>query len=554
MNYYSKIFIISILGLILLHPINLFAQEIKKDVTVLKPYQPVVNDAVKINEMPVFNDTSTVSADYQYSIRPVKVFSKFKPRVVPAASIAQETVPELRNNYVKLGIGNPFAPLADISVNNGRSKENSYGAFLHHQSADGKVKLNNAKETEVDAPYSDNSIELYGKHLFKHSELKANIDYGMNKIVFYGYEPSLQPSLNLDSNTQKYQHAGAAFSIKSLQTDSNKLWYSAQTNFGYLSDNYNHAENNIYFASQFKKRVKGFYTGADISYNYFLSGGSNDTSYNGIFIIKPYLSKGNKDWRLIAGLNVVFDNNKNGTTLLPYPFIKFDFTIAPRVLKAFVGYDGQLEINSFSNIVKINPYLNPSVIARNTNCKTRITAGLVGNMSSNSQFIATASYSDIKDLLLFINDTITPLHNTFLPVYASAELIKFKAEAMFHISEKLDFSLSGSFSNFSMLKKIQPWNIPIFEANTNIKYNIQNKIISTTDIFLIGQRYARNPLNGESITLSTFADFNETIEYRYTKLFSIFVQFKNFTAAKYQYWNQYPSFRFQVMGGITYLF
>jgi len=125
---------------------------------------------------------------------------------------------------------------------------------------------------------------------------------------------------------------------------------------------------------------------------------------------------------------------------------------------------------------------------------------------------------------------------------------------MFKAFEKIDLSLAASFNNYSMMKQAQPWNLPIFDASAVIRYNIQNKIISTTNIFLIGQRYARNPITGKTITLNTFADINETIEYRYTKLFSIFLQIKNLTASKYQYWNQYSSYRFQIMGGITYIF
>jgi hypothetical protein len=549
-----KILIICGFVLFQLQSSYLVAQEIKKDVTVLKPYQPVVQDAGKINQMPVFNDTSSISTEFEYFINPIKINTTFQPRPVPSATMAPETVQELHNNYVKLGIGNPFAPLVEVSVNNGRSKENAYGVFLHHQSADGKVKLDNNNETEVDAPYSDNSIELFGKHLFKHSVINGKVGYSSNKFVYYGYEPSLQPVFNLDSNTQKYQVASAEIALNQLKIDSNKLSYNATSKFDYLSDLFNHTENHILIAGQFKKQIKEFYAGTDLSFNYFLPGGSNNSSHDGIFILKPYLSKSKKEWRVTFGVNVTFDNTEEGTTLYPYPFANFEFTIAPQVLNAFINYDGQLEVNSLSNLIQKNPLINASIEAKNSNYKTRISAGLKGNLSAKSQFVATVYYSDIKDQILFINDTINWPFNTFLPVYDDIELLKVKAEAMFKAFEKIDLSLAASFNNYSMMKQAQPWNLPIFDASAVIRYNIQNKIISTTNIFLIGQRYARNPITGKTITLNTFADINETIEYRYTKLFSIFLQIKNLTASKYQYWNQYSSYRFQIMGGITYIF
>jgi hypothetical protein len=554
MDRLSKYILLCSIIFLLLLPFGVSSQEIKKDVTVLKPYQPVVNDASKINQMPVFNDTTTLKEEFQYKINSVKTSTSFQPRTVPAATIAPETVKELHNNYIKLGIGNPFAPLAEISISNGISKENAYGVYFRHESADGKVKLDNAKGTEVDAPYSDNHVELYGKHLYKHAVIKGKVNYTANKLIFYGYEPSLQPKFNLDSNTQKYHQAGAEISLNSLGADSNKVSYDVKAKFTYLSDAFSNAENNILIAGSAQKMVKGFYAGTAVSYNYILPGGAFSSFSDAIFSIKPNLSKSRKDWRFEAGLNISVDSKSSSTALYPYPYAKFEFTVAPQVLKAFIGYDGELVLNHYSSLIKLNPFIRPGLIAKNSNCSSRVTAGFKGNISTNSQFVASVSYSNITDQLFFINDTIGPLYNKFVPVYADAEIIKVKAEAIFKAMDKLDIYLSGSFSNYSLMRQAQPWNAPLFDASASVRYNIANKIISTTNIFVVGQRYGRNPISKKQITLSTFADINETVEYKYTKLFSIFIQLKNLTATRYQYWNQYPAYRFQIMGGVTYIF
>jgi hypothetical protein len=52
--------------------------------------------------------------------------------------------------------------------------------------------------------------------------------------------------------------------------------------------------------------------------------------------------------------------------------------------------------------------------------------------------------------------------------------------------------------------------------------------------------------------MNPFFDFNLGIEYHYTKILSLFLQFKNLTASRYLIWNQYPAYRFQVMAGLTY--
>jgi hypothetical protein len=54
--------------------------------------------------------------------------------------------------------------------------------------------------------------------------------------------------------------------------------------------------------------------------------------------------------------------------------------------------------------------------------------------------------------------------------------------------------------------------------------------------------------------LKPFIDMNLSLEYRYNKKVSAFIQFNNFTARKYQYWNNFPVQSINIMGGVTISF
>jgi hypothetical protein len=73
------------------------------------------------------------------------------------------------------------------------------------------------------------------------------------------------------------------------------------------------------------------------------------------------------------------------------------------------------------------------------------------------------------------------------------------------------------------------------------------------DVIGISKRYAKE-FNGTQASkeLAGVADFNLGIEYRYTKILSAWVKFNNFTASKFDAWNQYPVQRFNMMLGFTY--
>jgi hypothetical protein len=84
-------------------------------------------------------------------------------------------------------------------------------------------------------------------------------------------------------------------------------------------------------------------------------------------------------------------------------------------------------------------------------------------------------------------------------------------------------------------------------------YNLRNKILLDASMNYMGERFAPGTsLDTEMITLKGFVDLNLGIEYRYTKLLSIFLRLNNILGARNYFWNQYPAVGFNAMAGFTY--
>ncbi len=543
---YKGIFIFSIF---LLFALEVIGQDIKKDVTVVKPYQPTIPDANKINQLPVFNDTVSVAPKFNYSIATVQMNTTFQPRIINAAKMAPEPLKFLYNNYLKLGLGNRLETLAELSIASNRSKKNSYGIFFKHHAANGEVKLENEKR--VDAPYADNEITFYGRHIFKKSVLSGNVGYLGNKVAFYGYNPKLDTALNKNNILQLYQGGKFNLSSESLETDSTHFYYKFSGGYNYISDNFKNAENQISLNGKGGEQYNEYYVGAELHYDYFMPGANNDTIHDAIITLKPYLSKSKGDWRFHIGIDATNDNTEKGNTFHPYLDANLDFVVVKSVLNAFLGFNGYLETNNLASVASINPFIEPGLHLKNTNHKTHIFGGLKGNATSDIYYSAQASYSEIDDQYFFINDS-SILSNKFLAVYDNIELLQFSTEFDIKASEKLSILARGNYYIYSMSGQTEPWQMPNLDATITLKYNLRNKIILNTDICTVGRRYARDPKTGDPILMNPFFDFNLGIEYRYTKILSLFLQFKNLTATRYLIWNQYPAYRFQVMAGLTY--
>jgi hypothetical protein len=525
---------------------NLEAQDLQKDVTVVKSYQPILQDAAKISQMPVFNDTLLVSPTFEYSISPIRLNAPFKPRPVNAAKIVPEPIKNLYSSYLKLGFGYPVTPLAELNVANMRSKANTYGVYLKHYSANGSVTL--PDKIEVKAPFSENIINVYGKHIFKESELSGNIGYSNNKLNYYGYDSAMKIANKDSIDNQLFQKFSLNTRLESLNIDSTKLYYILNADYNYLKDNFSKSENNLNLSTLIGKRIGEFYLGGNVALNHYNPQGFKDTANNTLFCFRPRIGKAKGDWRFDFG----FDGLINNSNFYSFIYASLDFAIVPSVLRAYIGYDGNVIQNTMASVSSQNPYIYFDFIPKNSILQNHIYGGLKGSFSENMNFVTNFSYSKIDDYLFFVNDTVTPLHNKFQAIYDNIERLQLNAGVDIQANENLKIGLKGEYSWYTVTHIAQPWHLPNLNASASVKYNLRDKIVISSDLCFVGKRFAKAPIQNNEIELSSFFDVNLGVEYRYTKVLSFFLQIKNITASKYDWWNQYPAYRFQMMGGLTY--
>ena len=130
--------------------------------------------------------------------------------------------------------------------------------------------------------------------------------------------------------------------------------------------------------------------------------------------------------------------------------------------------------------------------------------------------------------------------------------------------EKIKLILGANYYNYDPSNEIKAWHRPDFKIALSGIYDLGDKIIVRADLFYIGQQYAKTSnivATNNTITITDAAetlkgvfDANIGVEYRYTKKLSAFINFNNIGSAKYERWQDYPTQRFGVLGGLTYAF
>jgi hypothetical protein len=534
--------------------IKLFGQDDKlnKEVQVVRPYEPAISDAFKINLLPKIEDTLKLTPNLTYTILQRPISTNYIITPITPAKMMQETMSDLSSSYIKLGMGSSISPLFEVYYNNDRNKEYSYGGWLQSNSAFGKIKLDNGKRVECD--YGKTDFNLFGKKILAKSILAGSAGFNKHRITYYGYDLTPSTTVYPDSapKEQAFKQFNANLNYYSTYTDSTHLNYNYETSFNLLSDKFDMQESLLRLSVRMDKFTKQERFGGEFSINHYIKNANLDSSNNTIIRLMPWINLYGKQWRGLVGTNLIIDANASGKQSSFYPVAMLSYDVISHYLIPYLEINGYLEENSYSKITAENPWIIPGKKVYNTS----LTGGIKGNMSTKVSYNVYARYSLVDSMYFFINTNLkssNALFNRFTVVSDNVELTNILGELTIAPTSKINLFFRAEFDNYKMSKLAKPWHKPDFKAMASVRYNLQDKIILSLDIFSTGKRFIKTS-TGAIKSLEGITDVNLGIEYRYNKKLSAFLNLNNLSSSKYDLWYQYPMYRFNFKAGLTYTF
>jgi hypothetical protein len=549
---------------------------LKREVTLYNPYKPSLSVIKKMSFLPDMNDTAKIKPEFHYAISAKPFQPEYTISPIKAAALLPDPLPKLYKSYVKAGFGNHITPLAEISITNERSKKGAFGIYGRHFSSNDDIVLPNAKE--VYGGYMDNDASLFGWTFFKKSILEGSADFTQKVRHAYGYDPEI-----LDYNPQKkdirmnYYNIGAKASFSSLNLDSAELYYDFDIYYNYFRQSEYLFQHNAGVDGIMAKSFKGFYVGAGVSYEHYNNSDSTGAKSEYIASLSPFMKKKTDQWNFKLGFQALIDRDSNPHL---YPDLELGFTIVPSYLSFFAALSGKMERNEPLKIIAENPYIVsnqfPDSIPQgqlfrlhDTNHKLVITSGIKGNTGIGGNYLVSATYSIIEDMLFYSNivfpDSVTPraMGNYFLPLTDSksdVKLLNIHAEMSGPLSDKLSYNWMANLYDYTTTQTYA-WNKPDWDGQLGLKYNLRNKIIAGMELTAIGKR--KQIVNGDLrsiesgytpiiIGMPVHVNLNLNAEYRYSKILSFWTRINNIAIDRYYEWAYYPSQKFIFMVGFTY--
>lgn len=562
---FSGVFLTLVLQSTAIHAQKLEFDEIK----VIAPYEPTISDAFKINFNPRIEDTLKVNLQFDYTINPFQIPTRFQVEPISPARMRGEPLTKLYNGLVKAGIGAPTSPYLEGFYNSLRSNEYAYGVHVKHFSSVGGIN------DYGHSAYSTNRLNLHGRRFLENHTLSGDMDYQRQVIHYYGFrrdeylgnQPVLDyiDELSKKDIRQRFHYFAPAVGFTSNYLDSTKLHHSLDLKYYLFTDRYDSREQNLNFRTQLSKKLPpdplGFAEDQsfqlELGADYYHNRNLHDTTHTAVFRAIPTLSSRYKDFKFYVGLNTSVEAD-TATYLRLYPHAGAQVNLISDVLLAYASISGNVQKHNIKEMSSLNPFMLTSVPLRFQNNKSILQGGFKGSISSVVAYNLSVSNSSIRNYAFFVTDTSAVLQNQFDIIYDDLRLFNFKAEIFSQIGERVRLSFASDYYQYSLDNELEPWHEPSMRLHVSFQYNIQNKIIFSADAFARNSVYARsfNELGEvERRKIHGYhVDTNFGLEYRYTKILSMFLNFNNIQNQPLERWNNYPSQRFNIMGGVTYAF
>jgi hypothetical protein len=526
----------------------------QKEVRVVKPYSPTLSGAEKIELLPSMDEQIDFTIpEISYQLYPKRYESQFRVEPIIAARMVKMPLHRLYKSQLTLGFGNYLTPLAELNINQLRSRNGTFGIHMKHHSMNGKVKLDN--DLKAPSGFNENELDIYGSRFLKNSAFDYGAGASYNSYVLYGVDPELDTVLNREDAIEPYFTAEGKLGIHSMHADSFHVNYRASLEYHYFTHKFEQAEHGARLELDLDKKLRVLDLAGEFGGVWLGHYPDWDTLVGNqtIFWFNPSVSKGTTQWRFTAGVNIYGRVNNEVFKPHLYPRAMFQFHMVKEVIVPYFGVDGYLETNSYRQVVEENPYIVPSLAVRPTSYKMIGYLGLKGHISDAVSYNLKASYSIIDDAYFYVNDNSDPLMNQFRVVYDDVTLGTLHGELTVEPNDSWKVFLQGNYYSYiTMVNEEHPWNKPEFDISLQARYNMGDKIILNAGIYTIGSRYYENYNFSLDATLPLTFDLNLGMEYRYSKLLSFWVRFNNMAAQTYYLYNQYPSYKFRAMLGFSY--
>ena len=544
--------------IILLSCLNLLAQDkvmSVQELDVVEDFIPMVPPSRKISDTPIIYDTIKIVKEVNYGTINKNYNTKYNIDTINPAKIKSEPITKLYPGYLKFKLGNVALPAFEGYYSSLRHKKWNYGVRYSYQNS-------RAKSEGFDSRFSKNIISAYGKAILDFGILTTNISRESNVFSAHGSDLLLTEN----QRRQYWSYSDINFSFENYY-DVGEIKYSTKIK---LSDLNEMTENHLSIHSEFEKEQGDYKYFLNLTGNVYKNNISKLNDFplqkdQTIIVCKPSLYGAFYGLKMHIGFSqssILIPGEKTQYNF--YPYLKINHQIVPELLKIYGGVRGGVDQNTYSSLSRLNPFIVSAleydaqrIDMNNTITPYDIYFGMHTYLLTSLDLRLESSFSKKNDMPFFILDKNTTYGNKFIVLYDDVYHLNLNTHLIWSPDKDKGIKLSSEYNYYKCFKFHHAYNMPDFKLSLSGFYNLGDKIITRLNIFSEFNRLTvyKDVTGSLSVDqdLGNMIDFDLSIEYKYNKVFSAFLE-GNRLLGGYQIWQNYPVVSPQVYLGVSYQF
>ncbi len=528
---------------------KLFAQRdtVRKQQTIdiTSSYKPVLRNAVKINlsASPITADTTRPRLTYDIPAQ--NLFFSYQPISLKPLALTLDTALALGlRNYIKVGFGNFSTPYVNAGFSFGDGKSSLLNVYADYISSKGKIQ---------NQDFNEFNVKGLGSYFTKGNEIYAGAGISSRTYHQYGYDHNL---FGFDKGVIKnaFQDITLSGGVRNTVVNNFRFSYDPHIEAHIFSRGNYTSESTLMLDLPFEVKVGEAFSlkasaKADVTSfsNKVITTGNNKIT-NNLFSVTPNLVISTDKFHLNAGINPTWDNGQ--FTMLPN--IYGEAQLQHNVMMIQAGWTGRFIKNTHRSLSLLNPYMQDPMFLINTK-EMQFFGGVKATVGKHLNFNAKAAYITYNNMPLFVNDfddgksfvisNEATLHN--FQIHGDASVI---SQDKFTITAAVDLNNYGGTTTNK-----EPWHLVPVDLTGSFRWNAFQQVLIKGDIHTFTGSKALLK-NGSVKDLKGGTDLSAGAEFRVNENFRAWADLNNILNSKYERWNNYPVYGFQVMGGIIYNF
>jgi len=515
----------------------------RKTINITSTFKPVLRDAAKVNFNAAPPVADTARPTLAYAIPSQFLFLSYQPAALSPVALHVDSLLSWKNdNYIKVGIGNVHQPYIKAGFSFGDGQTTFFNAFAEGYTSKGSLQ------------YQKNSLINVGiagtVKTTNHLEWDGQLGFRADGYYLYGYRPDTLKYEKTDLQ-QNFQTFEGKIGLRNTIPTEFGLTYNPNLHVIVFGDNHSPkaTEANTVLNLPLRKTIgKDF--AFDLAFtanltNYRLN---NESTYNNnLYYISPALSYRSNNLFIKAEITPSWDQ-KNFHLL---PNFTADVSTNDQHFTLQLGWISYYEKGSYQRFETINPWLAQPTSLLNTRVQ-EIFGGFKGSLNNHVSYAAKLGWAEYWNMPLFVNDSIDG--KTFVIRYDRLNALKMHGEITYTEGEQFSATAGLNINQYTNIKnESKAWGLIPLELTTTLRWQILKDLWLKADLWAFnGAPYLDK--QGGAHNSERGLDLNAGVEFRITKQLNLWLQMNNIFNNKYERWNQYQVYGFNILGGVVFSF